>query len=98
MIKVDRSRATCPSRLTQRGEEDLVRLRGLDPSSLTSGDFDRAIYGNQEVKTALWQMQHGKCCFCEQDMERRHSDVEHFRPKSEAKRDGVALRAILETP
>lgn len=88
MIKVDRSMAACPARLSQDGPEDLVRVRGLDPKTLKSKDFKRTIYGSLAVKTALWKMQHGKCCFCEQELERKHSDVEHFRPKSEAVRDG----------
>lgn len=88
MIKVDRSTAPCPQKLREKGQEDLIRLRGMDPVSLKNRDFKRTIYGPPEVKTVLWQMQHGKCCFCEQELESQHSDVEHFRPKAEAKRDG----------
>lgn len=88
MIKIDRSMAICPAQLPEKGEEDLVRLRGLDPAALRNKDFNRSIYGSSEVKTVLWAMQHGKCCFCEQELERKHSDVEHFRPKAEAVRDG----------
>jgi uncharacterized protein (TIGR02646 family) len=33
-------------------------------------------------------MQNGKCCYCEREYERKHSDVEHFRPKTEALREG----------
>ncbi|HSK79960.1 MAG TPA: hypothetical protein VLQ45_26135 [Thermoanaerobaculia bacterium] len=88
MIKIDRSTTPSPQKLRRRGDEDLLRLRDLDPSLLKSKDFKRTIYGSSEVKTTLWRMQHGKCCFCEQELERKHSDVEHFRPKAEAVRAG----------
>ena len=33
------------------------------------------------VKDALMKMHHGKCCYCEKDIERADLHVEHFRPK-----------------
>jgi uncharacterized protein (TIGR02646 family) len=86
MIKIDRTSTPHPAGLREKGEEDLVRLWKIDPAVLVSKDFKRTIYGSFTVKTALWKMQHGKCCFCEQEMERKHSDVEHFRPKAETQR------------
>ena len=68
---------------------DLPRLRTLATAGgLTSKHFDKSIYGPPAVKTCLWQMQNGKCCYCEREYERKHSDVEHFRPKTEALREG----------
>lgn len=38
---------------------------------------------NNDVKEPLWELHHGKCCYCERKREiRRESDVEHYRPKS----------------
>jgi uncharacterized protein (TIGR02646 family) len=41
-------------------------------------------WGNEDVRRALWDMQHHKCCYCERKREKnRESDVEHFRPKAD---------------
>jgi uncharacterized protein (TIGR02646 family) len=89
MIRIDRSGASCPAELERDGEEDLPRLRALAAAgALVSGHFDRTIYGSPAVKTCLWEMQSGKCCYCEREYERKYSDVEHFRPKTEALREG----------
>jgi len=86
MIRIDRSATTCPESLATQGERDLDRLRSLVPMGLTSKDFRKSIFGSDNVKHCLWGMQHRKCCYCEREYERRHSDVEHFRPKTEALR------------
>ena len=89
MIQIDRSGAYCPDELTIRGEADLPRLRLLAAAgTLKSKLFKKPIYASPAVKTCLWEVQHGKCCYCEREYERKHSDVEHFRPKAEALRDG----------
>jgi uncharacterized protein (TIGR02646 family) len=89
MIRIDRSGASCPEVLKRDGEGDLPRLRSLAAAgSLTSEHFKKRIYGPLTVKSCLWQMQNGKCCYCEREYERKYSDVEHFRPKTEALREG----------
>jgi uncharacterized protein (TIGR02646 family) len=49
-------------------------------------DFKRSIYAHSSVKKALFNMQHGKCCFCESKTKNvahlGSGDVEHFRPKA----------------
>ncbi|MBM3747473.1 MAG: hypothetical protein FJW34_16935 [Acidobacteria bacterium] len=41
-------------------------------------------WGEDDVRTAVWEMQNHKCCYCERKREKnRESDVEHFRPKAE---------------
>lgn len=49
-------------------------------------DFKRSIYAHSSVKKALFNMQHGKCCFCECKTKAvgflASGDVEHFRPKA----------------
>lgn len=51
--------------------------------------FDRScrdVYGHGEVKLALRAAQHDKCCFCESKLgHAQFGDVEHFRPKAEAR-------------
>jgi uncharacterized protein (TIGR02646 family) len=48
-----------------------------------SKDFP-SLWGNDDVRTALWEMQHHKCCYCERMREKnRESDIEHFRPKAD---------------
>jgi 5-methylcytosine-specific restriction endonuclease McrA len=70
-----------------RGQAEHPRLRALAKAgSLTSRHFDQDIYGCRAVKDALWELQSSRCCFCEREYESAHSTVEHFRPKSSAKR------------
>jgi uncharacterized protein (TIGR02646 family) len=40
-------------------------------------------WSDPDIKETLWEMQHGKCCYCERarDVD-RETDVEHFRPKA----------------
>jgi uncharacterized protein (TIGR02646 family) len=50
-------------------------------------DFDEKIYKDETVTKVLFDMQHGKCCYCECETEsvshrREKGDVEHFRPKN----------------
>jgi uncharacterized protein (TIGR02646 family) len=88
MIRIDRSGTPCPAELKTDGELDLPRLRALAAAgTLASQHFQKRIYGSPVVKTRLWRMQNGKCCYCEREYERKHSDVEHFRPKTEALRE-----------
>lgn len=50
-------------------------------------------YGHPDVRKALWNAQHRKCCYCEKEIELPYEDVEHFRPKAEADRlPGSTLR------
>ena len=47
-----------------------------------SSDFT-AYWNEDDVREALWEMQHHKCCYCERIRDKnRESDVEHFRPKA----------------
>lgn len=78
-----------PGTNVPRGDSDLRRLRGLRATRvLSSSDFDRGIYAAASVRNRLWKLQHGKCCYCERRYERKHSDVEHFRPKTRVDSDG----------
>jgi uncharacterized protein (TIGR02646 family) len=55
-------------------------------------NFGEGVYGHDDVRWALRQMQHSKCCYCEVHMDEytpRH--VEHWRPKAAVKQDDDAL-------
>lgn len=92
MIRIYRRRSTAPDTLVDRGTADLPRVAGLVAQGmLCSDEIDKEIYGCVEVKEVLWQTQHHKCCFCEQEFERKFSTVEHFRPKARADRGGGVI-------
>ena len=51
-------------------------------------DFDRAIYGHTEVRTALREAQQRKCCYCEGRFDAFAAlDVEHYRPKGAVRQE-----------
>lgn len=75
MIRVQRSEAE-PAELASRRAQELPKLRALP--QVRGDDID----GYQVARDALYQCQFGKCCYCEQALERKHRPVEHFRPKS----------------
>jgi uncharacterized protein (TIGR02646 family) len=42
------------------------------------------LWGNKDVRQALWAMQNKKCAYCERRRDvNRESDIDHFRPKAE---------------
>jgi uncharacterized protein (TIGR02646 family) len=56
-------------------------------------EFDRALYGDPEVREALRRAQHGKCAFCEAKITHvMYGDVEHYRPKGGFMRGGSLQR------
>lgn len=45
--------------------------------------FDNKLYAHPKIKTALINLQSGKCCFCESKvLHVSDGDIEHFRPKA----------------
>lgn len=62
---------------TGRGEEK----KTVD--GFASEVFDSKLYGHNQVKSRLREVQYGKCVFCESKiLDLSHGDVEHFRPKA----------------
>ncbi len=57
--------------------------RGDCPEFLTHSTSETR-YRDKNVVGVLWEMQHGKCCYCEMRLppEGAMKNVEHFRPKS----------------
>ncbi|RLC18520.1 MAG: TIGR02646 family protein [Deltaproteobacteria bacterium] len=58
--------------------------RASAPEVLADSPSEGMHYNKKEVVERLWEMQHGKCCYCEQRIpdEGHLKAVEHFRPKS----------------
>jgi uncharacterized protein (TIGR02646 family) len=75
-----------PIVLQDKGSEAttaLITRYGNGEREFSSQDFDSTIYGHSEVKSALRDAQHNKCCFCESKISHiSYGDVEHYRPKS----------------
>jgi uncharacterized protein (TIGR02646 family) len=89
MILVERG--TEPQALTDARAKLLPKLRQIVAGGNEPESKDIFGYGPKEVRDALWKAQHGKCCYCEKEIENRREDVEHYRPKAEANRHPGSL-------
>jgi uncharacterized protein (TIGR02646 family) len=58
------------------------RVKTLSPDAAPVDGEARLAHGYQRVKAHLHEMQHMKCCYCEQIHVPIHNDVEHYRPRS----------------
>lgn len=77
MIRIERRSE--PAELTSARETALALAR----DALRSG-AKIELSGYEVAKTALAEMQHCKCCYCEKVEEQpKYRDVEHYRPKSQ---------------
>lgn len=58
--------------------------RSKCPDVLRDSPSEGIHYNKEQVVQALWEMQHGKCCYCEQKLpsEGHLKTVEHFHPQS----------------
>lgn len=84
MVQIDKSAVLIPVILTGkgRGGAALNALIHQAEGGSVAFSFDSGIYGHKSVKNLLRELQHGKCCFCEDYIAHvEHGDVEHFRPK-----------------
>lgn len=92
MIHIQRTStpATLTSARAETARHELAQQVEADPTKLT---IKSAIYAAPDVKQALIDMQHGKCCFCESKIAHiAYGDVEHFRPKKGILEDGQLKR------
>jgi uncharacterized protein (TIGR02646 family) len=84
MIRIKRSAAVpaalnSPAVVNARQKIEAIAANGKPKSD----EFPR-LWGNSEVRQALWDMQHQKCAYCERRRDvNRESDIDHFRPKAE---------------
>jgi uncharacterized protein (TIGR02646 family) len=96
MIRIrNKTNAPVPAILQTKGKTAAALLCerfNTGDKNFKSSDFDSGIYGHSEVKSALAEIQHGKCCFCESKiLHISYGDVEHFRPKAGWIQDSEAL-------
>jgi uncharacterized protein (TIGR02646 family) len=91
VIGIRRLGLSAPLSLLAAAAADLSRIEQLAKQGVIgTDDFKGSIYASEEVKEALWEVQGHKCCFCESRYERKWATVEHFRPKTQARRgDGT---------
>ncbi len=84
MIRITRQHPppeSLASEKTADAKEKILEIitRGEKPQSK---DFDNR-WNMPDIRKALSEMQHGKCCYCERKRDPTHeSDIEHFRPKA----------------
>jgi uncharacterized protein (TIGR02646 family) len=84
VVQIDKSTVSIPDILKSggRGEAATIVLIQEAENGALACEFNSSIYGHKSVKELLRQLQHGKCCFCEDYIAHvEHGDVEHFRPK-----------------
>lgn len=85
MVKLDKTGIPLPSELQSGSRGDIAtrQLMANYDAGLREFDFDSAIFGHPSIKSALNELQNGKCCFCESPFKHiMPGDVEHFRPKA----------------
>lgn len=88
MRAADRSKATPPKALAKtgsKGASELVKARKAKTNPATRNkSFSFSAYKDDSVKTALEELFHGKCAYCETYYSTQAPvDVEHFRPKAQ---------------
>jgi hypothetical protein len=74
VVRVPEPQALADVRARELPIIQAIVARGERPKSK-----DITGYGPVDVRRALWEMQHRKCCYCEKDIEDTREDVEHYR-------------------
>ena len=85
MVRIDKTGQPVPPILSPgcRGHALTEGMKTGFAAGVRSFEFSSDVYGHESVKSALKNLQHGKCCFCEAKVSHvSHGDVEHFRPKA----------------
>lgn len=74
-----------PSKLPQIRKNELQRVRAIraERGTLAGDDIGREYTA---ARSTLREVQFEKCCYCEWREQAEYNDVEHYRPKSEARR------------
>jgi uncharacterized protein (TIGR02646 family) len=93
MIHIQRSYPPPATLTSARAREARQELERLVQAGRDDLPFDSNLYSAPDVKQALTEMQHNKCCFCESEITHiTYGDVEHFRPKKAVLEDDGQLR------
>lgn len=84
MIRIDRP-ANAPIELASPAVvEAKTTIRAIAAKRKPLSKEFPTLWGNKEVRRALWAMQRKKCGYCERRRDvNRESDIDHFRPKAE---------------
>jgi uncharacterized protein (TIGR02646 family) len=84
MIQIKKkSTMPAPNILTTKGKDEATAFCMAFDKGKALFNFESALYGHQDVKSALKVAQNEKCCFCEAKITHiSYGDVEHFRPKA----------------
>jgi uncharacterized protein (TIGR02646 family) len=87
MIQITgKNHTPAPAILQTKGATAIQQLQdryNKGERNFSAEDFKSNIYGHADVKTALIDSHHRKCCYCEAAFTHAaHGDVEHFRPKA----------------
>jgi uncharacterized protein (TIGR02646 family) len=84
MIRIKRS-ATVPATLNSRAAQTARdNIKQIAANGKPKSDEFRSLWGDRQVRQALWEMQSRKCAYCERLRDvNRESDIDHFRPKAE---------------
>ena len=82
MIRLERPELSSTHKLLTDGPtavSSMIELWQADPQGFKP-EINENLY--KSCKVALKRMHHGKCCFCETNIDAvSYGDVEHFRPK-----------------
>lgn len=70
-----------PQSLMQNAKTATTVLQHQVETEHTAPQFNKQIYGADDVKLQLIKDQNGKCAYCEQSLNGDFGAVEHFRPK-----------------
>lgn len=83
MIRIARkSLFSAPNTLLTTGRAERTALETGYNNGIRVFDFKKEVYGAEDVKNTLIEIQNYKCCFCESRIGHiDDGDVEHFRPK-----------------
>ncbi len=95
MIRLSRAAVAAPPLTVTRTHRAELRKKAK-AKTLASTDFHATLFGAEEVRVALHDMQHGKCAYCEKPIERKHAHVDHFRPKTRATERDASGKTLSE--
>jgi uncharacterized protein (TIGR02646 family) len=83
MIRINRPKDAPPSLQPDNVKNALDEIRKIARTKKPKSEDFPPHWGKEDVRRALWEMQYGKCCYCERLRDfNRESDIEHFRPKA----------------
>ncbi len=69
--------------------KDAITAKVASGQSLSSKHDFPNHWTDKDVRVAIWEHHHRKCCYCGRKRDlKREADIDHFRPKTETAEDG----------